>query len=387
MYLAERSWMTEEHEVLRDTVEKFIVAQITPYYEEWEAAGIVPREVWDKLGSCGLLSPDIPERYGGAGGSFTHLAVILNEFARHGYAVFAGSMLGVHSGIANHYILNHGSKEQKQRYLPSMASGETVTAIAMTEPAAGSDLQGVQTVAEREGNGYIINGAKTFISNGQNCDTVIVVAKTDRSVAGSRGISLLMVDANSDGFTRGRNLEKIGLHCADTSELFFDNVRVEGDALLGTEHGGFSVLMNELPRERLTLAIGSLGAIEGALNWTVEYIRERQAFGQALSSFQNTRFKVAEMMTEARALRSFIDDCIASLSVGALDSATASMAKLKSTEAQGEIVDSCLQLFGGYGYMREFPISRAFVDARVQRIYGGTSEIMKEIIARDLLGR
>ncbi len=387
MYLADRSWMTEEHKMLRDSVEKFIVAEITPHYEEWEAAGIVPREVWNKLGTSGLLSPDIPEEYGGAGGSFTHLAVILGEFARHGYAVFAGSMLGVHSGIANHYILNHGSEEQKQHYLPRMALGGMVTAIAMTEPAAGSDLQGVQTVAERNGNGYILNGAKTFISNGQNCDLVIVVAKTDRSVAGSKGISLLMVDANSDGFTRGRNLEKIGLHAADTSELYFDNVRVEGDAVLGAEHGGFSVLMDELPRERLTLAIGSLGAIEGALNWTVEYIHERQVFGQPLSSFQNTRFKIAEMMTEARALCSFIDDCTVSLSTGALDSTTASMAKLKSTEVQGEIVDSCLQLFGGYGYMREFPISRAFVDARVQRIYGGTSEIMKEIIARDVLGR
>ncbi len=386
MYLAERSWMTEEHEILRDSVEKFIVAEIAPYYEEWEAAGIVPREVWNKLGARGLLSPDLPEEYGGAGGSFTHLAVILGEFARHGYAAFAGSMLGVHSGIANHYILNHGSEEQKRRYLPGMASGGIVTAIAMTEPAAGSDLQGIQTVAERDGNGYILNGAKTFISNGQNCDMVIVVAKTDRSVSGSKGISLLMVDDNADGFVRGRNLEKIGLHSADTSELFFDNVRVEGDSVLGTENEGFSVLMDELPRERLTLAIGSLGAIEGTLNWTVEYIRERQAFGQSLASFQNTRFKIAEMMTEARALRSFIDDCTVSLSAGALDNATASMAKLKSTEAQGEIVDGCLQLFGGYGYMREFPISRAFVDARVQRIYGGTSEIMKEIIARDVLG-
>ncbi len=387
MRLAEPSWMSEEHEMLRDSVEKFIAAEIAPHYEDWEAAGIVPREVWNKLGAHGLLSPDMPEEYGGAGGSFEHLAVILDAFSRHGYAAFAGSMLGVHSGIANHYILNHGSEEQKRRYLPGMASGETVTAIAMTEPAAGSDLQGIQTVAERDGNGYILNGSKTFISNGQHCDMVIVVAKTDRSVAGSKGTSLLMVDGGADGFARGRNLEKIGLHSADTSELFFDNVRVEGDAVLGAEHGGFGVLMGELPRERLTLAIGALGAIEGALGWTVDYIRERQAFGQPLASFQNTRFKIADMVTEARALRSFIDDCTVLLSAGVLDTATASMAKLKSTELQGEIIDGCLQLFGGYGYMREFPISRAFVDARVQRIYGGTSEIMKEIIARDVLGR
>ena len=387
MHLAEPSWMTEEHEMLRESVVKFIADEIAPHYEDWEAAGIVPREVWRKLGAQGLLAPDMPEEYGGAGGAFGHLAVILAEFARQGYAVFAGSMLGVHSGIANHYILNHGSEEQKRRYLPGMASGEAVTAIAMTEPAAGSDLQAVQTVAERDGNGYILNGSKTFISNGQNCDMVIVVAKTDRSVAGSKGTSLLLVDADADGFARGRNLEKIGLHSADTSELFFDNVRVDGDAVLGAEHGGFGVLMGELPRERLTLAIGSLGAIEGALGWTIDYIRERQAFGQPLASFQNSRFKIAEMVTEARALRAFIDDCTVSLSAGALDTATASMAKLKSTELQGEIVDGCVQLFGGYGYMREFPISRAFVDARVQRIYGGTSEIMKEIIARDVLGR
>ena len=387
MRMAAPTWMTAELELVRDSVANFIAAEIAPYYNDWEAAGIVPREVWNKLGTHGFLAPDMPEEYGGAGGSFAHLAVVLVEFARHGYAVFAGSMLGVHSGIANHYILNHGSEEQKRRYLPGMASGETVAAIAMTEPGAGSDLQAISTVAEPNGNGYSLNGAKTFISNGQNCDTVIVVAKTDRTVAGSKGISLLMVDADSDGFARGRNLEKIGLRSADTSELFFDNVRVEGDAVLGAEHCGFGVLMDELPRERLTLAIGSLGAIEGALDWTVDYISERHAFGQPLANFQNTRFKIAEMMTEARSLRAFIDDCTLSLMAGTLDNSTASMAKLKSTELQGEIIDGCLQLFGGYGYMQEFPISRAFVDARVQRIYGGTSEIMKEIIARDVLGR
>ena len=387
MQLGEPSWMNEEHVIVRDSVQKFIAAEIAPHYEAWEEAGIVPRNIWNKLGEQGLLSPDMPEEYGGAGGNFQHLAVVIAEFARHGYASFAGSLLGVHSGIINHYILNNGSAEQKSRYLPSMASGEMVAAIAMTEPGAGSDLQGVTTTAKRDGNGYILNGAKTFISNGQHCDVVLVIAKTDSTVAGSKGISLLFVEKDAAGFSRGRNLEKIGLHSADTSELFFDDVRVEGDAVLGDEHGGFGVLMNELPRERLTLAIGSLGAAEGALQWTIDYILERKVFGQPVGKYQNTRFKIAEMMTEIRSLRSFIDDCTRLLSAGNLDTVTASMAKLKATELQGGIIDGCLQFFGGYGYMREFPISRAFVDARVQRIYGGTSEVMKEIIARDILGR
>jgi acyl-CoA dehydrogenase len=387
MRLAEPKWFGEEHAVLRDSVARFIAAEVAPHYEAWEAAGIVPRELWLKLGAQGFLASDMPVDYGGAGGSFSHLAVVMAEFARHGYGAIAGSMLGVHSGIANHYILNHGSEAQKKRYLPAMASGETVAAIAMTEPAAGSDLQGIRTIARRDGNGYVLNGAKTFISNGQHCGMVITVAKTDSSVAGAKGISLLMADADRAGFTRGRNLEKIGMHAADTSELFFDDVRVDGDALLGPEHGGFGVLMAELPRERLTLAVGALGAIEGMLQWTVDYVLERQVFGQALASYQNTRFKIAEMVSEARVLRAFIDDCTLALEAGSLDTATASMAKLKSTELQGEVADGCLQLFGGYGYMREFPIARAFVDARVQRIYGGTSEIMKEIIARDVLGR
>jgi alkylation response protein AidB-like acyl-CoA dehydrogenase len=387
MQLGEPSWMNEEHAIFRDSVQKFIAAEIAPHYEAWEKAGIVPRDIWNKLGDHGLLSPDMPEEYGGAGGTFEHLAVIIAEFARHGYASFAGSLLGVHSGIINHYILNNGSAEQKARYLPAMASGEMVAAIAMTEPGAGSDLQGVTTTAKRDGNGYILNGAKTFISNGQHCDVVVVIAKTDSTVAGSKGISLLFVEKDAAGFSRGRNLDKIGLHSADTSELFFDDVRVEGDAVLGAEHGGFGVLMSELPRERLTLAIGSLAAAEGALQWTIDYIQERQVFGQAVGKYQNTRFKIAEMMTEIRSLRAFVDDCTRLLSAGDLDTVTASMAKLKATELQGEIIDDCLQFFGGYGYMREFPISRAFVDARVQRIYGGTSEVMKEIIARDILGR
>lgn len=387
MQLGEPSWMNEEYEILRDSVRKFIAAEIEPHYEAWEEAGIVPREIWNKLGEHGLLAPDMPEQYGGAGGSYQHLALIIAEFARLGFATFAGSMIGVHSAIVNHYILNHGSEEQKRRYLPAMASGDMVAAIAMTEPAAGSDLQGIRTVAVRNGNGYVLNGSKTFISNGQQCDFVITVAKTDNTVAGAKGISLLFVEKEAAGFARGRNLDKIGLHSADTSELFFDDVRVDGDAVLGAEHGGFAVLMEELPRERLTLAISGLAAAEGALQWTIDYVRERQVFGKPVAEFQNTRFKIAEMMTELRALRAFIDECTLKLAMNDLDTVTASMAKLKSTELQGEIIDGCLQFFGGYGYMREFPIARAFVDARVQRIYGGTSEVMKEIIARDVLGR
>ncbi len=387
MQLGKASWMTEELLIVRDSVQKFIAAEIEPHYEAWEQQGIVPRELWNKLGEQGFLAPDMPEQYGGAGGTYEHLAMVIAEFARHGYATIAGSMIGVHSGIVNHYILNNGSEAQKQRYLPAMASGEMVSALAMTEPGAGSDLQGINMTAKRDGNGYVINGAKTFTSNGQHCDMVVVAAKTDTTVAGSKGTSLIIVDKDAAGFSRGRNLDKIGLHSADTSELFFDDVRVDGDALLGPEHCGFAVLMNELPRERLTLAIGSLGALEGALQWTIDYIQERQVFGQPLAKFQNSRFKIAEMMTEARALRAFVDECTLLLSAHQLDTATASMAKLKSSELQGEIIDGCLQLFGGYGYMREFPIGRAFVDARVQRIYGGTSEVMKEIIARDILGR
>ncbi|NNF78100.1 MAG: acyl-CoA dehydrogenase [Rhizobiales bacterium] len=379
--------MTEELSIIRETVRKFIAAEVEPHYEAWESDGIVPRRIWNKLGEQGFLAPDMPECFGGFDGSYEHMAVVIEEFARQGYSTIAGTMLGVHSGIVAHYILNNGTEEQKQRYLPGMASGEIVAAIAMTEPAAGSDLQGIKTTAKPDGNGYVINGSKTFISNGQHCDVVIVVAKTDLEAPGSKGTSLLLVDKDAKGFSRGRNLDKIGLHSSDTSELFFDNVRVTGDAVLGGLNNGFPVLMNELPRERLTLATCALAAVEGALQWTINYVQEREAFGQPIAKFQNTRFKIAEMVTEARSLRAFIDECTRLLSDGQLDTATASMAKLKATELQGEVTDGCLQLFGGYGYMREFPISRAFVDARVQRIYGGTSEIMKEIIARDVLGR
>ena len=381
------TWITEELVQFQDSVDHFTADQVAPHYEAWEQQGMVPRALWNALGEHGFLNCDTPEEYGGLGGDYRHLAAVMERFSYDGYATIAGSMIGVHSGIVAHYILNNGSEDQKRRYLPAMARGEKIAAIAMTEPGTGSDLQNIKTTARADGNGYIINGSKTFISNGQHADFIIVVAKTDSQVSGSKGTSLLIVDTDAEGFSRGRNLDKIGLHSADTSELFFDDVRVGGDAVLGEVNNGFAVLMNELPRERLVLASGAIAAVEGALAWTIDYVAERQLFGQSLAKFQNTRFKLAEMLTEARVTRAFIDHCTDLLIAGTLDTATASMAKLKASELQGDVTDGCLQLFGGYGYMREYPIGRAFVDARIQRIYGGTSEVMKEIIARDLLGR
>ena len=374
----------EEQQILKDMVARFIESEVAPHYEQWERDEIMPREIWNKLGEAGFLCADIPEEYGGAGGSFDMSMLICEEFIRPGYGSLGGNM-SVHSDIVAPYILNHGSEEQKQSYLPKMVSGECVGAIAMTEPGAGSDLQGVRTTARKDGEDWIINGSKTFITNGQHCDVVITVARTDPDAPGSRGISLFLVDTTNPGFSRGRNLEKLGLHAADTSEMFFEDVRVPGSALLGELNKGFIILMTELPRERLGLAIGAVAAMEGALQMTSEYVNERQAFGAPLSKLQNTRFRIADMQTEYRLNRAFINECIDKFNAGQLDAPTASMAKFASTEAQCRVVDGCLQLFGGYGYMKEYPISRAYADARVQRIYGGTSEIMRELIARDVL--
>jgi alkylation response protein AidB-like acyl-CoA dehydrogenase len=293
--------------------------------------------------------------------------------------------MAVHSDIVAHYLLNRGTEEQKQKYLPKMVSGDCVGAVAMTEPGAGSDLQSVQTTARKNGGDYLINGSKTFITNGQHCDMVIVVARTNPDVPGARGISLFLVDTDSAGFQRGRNLEKIGLHASDTSELFFQDVRVPASSILGNLDQGFAVLMGELQRERLVLAIGAVAAAEGVLADTVAYVKERKAFGAPIAALQNTRFKLAEVATDIRVHRAFVEECKTLLLRGELDVATASMAKVACTEMQGRVVDTCLQLYGGYGYMREYGISRAFVDARVQRIYGGTSEIMKELISRSVL--
>jgi alkylation response protein AidB-like acyl-CoA dehydrogenase len=376
--------MNEEMELFRENVKRFIEAEVIPNYEQWEHDEIFPRELWNALGEQGLLAVDIPETYGGFGTDFLFSMVIQEEFAKANCGAVGGPM-AVHSDIVAHYILNCGTEEQKSRYLPQMVSGECVGAVAMTEPGAGSDLQGVRTSAKRDGDDYVINGSKTFITNGQHCDMVIVVARTNLEVSGAKGTTLFMVDTNTPGFTRGRNLEKIGLHASDTSELFFEDVRVPASAILGELDKGFSVLMGELQRERLALAIGAVAAAEGVLADTVEYVKERKAFGAPLADLQNTKFKMAEAATDVRIHRSFVEECKRLFMAGELDVATVSMAKLSATEMQGRVADTCLQLHGGYGYMREYGVSRAFVDARVQRIYGGTSEIMKELISRSVL--
>jgi long-chain-acyl-CoA dehydrogenase len=376
--------MNEELELFRDNVQRFVEAEIAPRYLQWEKDEMVPREVWNQLGEQGLLAVDIPEEYGGYGSSFEFSMAIQEVFARANVCSIGGAM-AVHSDIVAHYVLGHGSEAQKQHYLPRMVSGECVGAVAMTEPGTGSDLQGIRTSAVLDGDSYVINGSKTFITNGQHCDMVIVVARTNAQVSGSRGTTLFMVDTNLQGFQRGRNLEKIGLHSGDTSELFFDNVRVPASAILGELDRGFAVLMGELPRERLALAVGAVAAAEGVLAQTVAYVKERKAFGAPIAELQNTRFKLAEVATDIRVHRSFVNECMQKFAAGELDTPTVSMAKLSCTEMQGRVADTCLQMFGGYGYMREYGVSRAYVDARVQRIYGGTSEIMKELISRSVL--
>lgn len=375
----------EELDLIRSTVNEFVARHVAPYYDEWERAGIFPRELWRLGGETGLLCVDIPSEYGGVGASYRAQAAIGSEFARQGFASVGGGF-GVHSDIVAHYFLNHGTEEQKRRFLPPMATGELVTAVLMTEPGTGSDLQAVATVARRTGDGFVLNGSKTFITNGQHADLGIVVAKTDLEAKASQGTSLLVVDLHAPGVSRGRNLEKIGFHSSDTSELFFEDVELPGDAILGEENFGFYVLMQELARERMGLAIGGVAACRGALDLTLDYVRQREAFGRTLSKFQNTRFRIAEMETEYRLNRAFVEECVGLFERGELDPGTASMAKLATSEAIGRIADGCLQLFGGYGYMTEYPISRFFVDARVQRIFGGTSEIMKELISRSILG-
>lgn len=379
-----QTYEQSELDLFRDNVRRYVENEISPQYEQWERDGMVPRTVWNQLGEQGFLCVDVPEQYGGFGVPFRFSMVVAEEFARANCMGLGGGM-AVHSDIVAHYIVDSGTEAQKEHYLPKMVSGELVGAIAMTEPGTGSDLQGVRTSARLDGDEYVINGSKTFISNGQHCDLVVVVARTDPDAPGSRGLSLFIVDCDKAGFERGCNLEKIGCHAADTSEMFFQDVRVPRSALLGELNGGFAVLMNELARERLSLAVCGVAAAEGALALTVEYVKERKAFGKAIADFQNTRFKLAEMQTDMRVNKAFVNECVDRFEAGELDVTSVSMAKLSATEMQGRVVDGCLQLFGGYGYMTEYPISRAYVDARVQRIYGGTSEIMKELISRDVL--
>ncbi|MGH8529878.1 MAG: acyl-CoA dehydrogenase family protein [Nevskiales bacterium] len=374
-----------ELELFRDNVVRFLKENAEPHYDAWERAGIIPREFYLRMGEAGLLCVDQPEEYGGSGAPFEFSALIVEEAARLGFLALA-SNLTVHSDIAAPYILHLGAEAQKQKYLPKMISGECIGAIGMTEPGAGSDLQGIKTTAIADGDHYILNGSKTFITNGQNAGVVVLATKTDPR-AGAKGTTLFTVDSSLPGFKRGRNLEKIGLLSADTSELFFDGVRVPADEVLGRVGGGFGHLIDELPRERLVLAVSAIGHAQGALEKTIEYVTTRKAFGQPIASFQNTRFELAKIKTEIEVHRAFVEKCNRQYAQGKLDVPTAAMAKLATTEMEGRVTDACLQLFGGYGYMSEYPISRYFADARIQRIYGGTSEIMKEVIARSLVGR
>ena len=374
-----RSWTDPDLDQFRDTVVRFLEEEMQPEDEAARKRGHVGHGMWRKAGALGLLCTDIPEEWGGGGGDFRHEAVLYEEMARRS---LTGMNSSVHSIVA-HYFLNHGTEEQKRRYLPRMATGELVGAIAMTEPGTGSDLQGIRTRAERTDSGYVINGSKTFISNGFLAGVVLVVVKTDPG-QGAKGTSILIVDTeNCPGFRVGRVLDKIGLKAQDTSELFFDDVRVGAEQLLGGKEGqGFFQLMADLPYERLIIGLTALAAMEGAYQITLDYVRDRKAFGQTVADFQNTKFKLAEVATEIQVGRAFIDRCVEDLVAGKLDTATASMAKLWGSEAQGRVVDTCLQLFGGYGYMNEYLIGRMYTDARIQRIYGGTSEIMKEVISR-----
>jgi alkylation response protein AidB-like acyl-CoA dehydrogenase len=368
---------------LADGAARFFEREAPPErIAKWREAGQVERAFWRQAGEAGLLGVSIPVEYGGAGGDFRHDVVLVEQVGRHGVEGFA---LSLHNVIILPYVLAHGTEEQKRRWLPKLCSGESVAAIAMSEPGAGSDLQAIRTTALKDGNGYRINGAKTFISNGQIADFVIVVAKTDPE-AGGKGVSLLVVETESaEGFRRGKALDKIGLDAQDTSELFFDDVWVPADNLLGTTEGqGFRQLMAELPRERLVIAVSSVITMEKAVEVTTEYVKQRQAFGQRVFDFQNTQFKLAECKAKTEVARVFVNDCIERQLAGTLDLTTAAIAKLWVTDSEGEVVDECLQLHGGYGYINDYPIARMWRNARVQRIYGGSNEIMKVLIARSL---
>jgi acyl-CoA dehydrogenase len=375
------SWMNPELEGFRDAVRRFVHSEIAPHGERWRAQQHVDRDLWTKAGEMGLLAADIPEEYGGSGGNFAHMAIVFEEL---GYAGDMAFGLHVHAIVA-HYLLNQGTEAQKQRYLPQLASGEMIAAIAMSEPGAGSDLKGIRTTAIKGQDGYRLNGSKTFISNGYLADLIVVVAKTDPA-AGAKGISLMLVETRDNpGFRVGRILEKVGQKGQDTCELFFDEAHVALDGVLGGEEGrGFVQLMTELPYERTIIGVAGVAAIERALALTVEHAKERKAFGQALIEMQNTRFVLAEIKTEATVARIFIDRCVEDMLAGRMDTVRASMAKYWISDLQCKVVDQCVQLFGGYGYMLEYPIAQMYVDARVQRIYGGANEIMKEIIARSL---
>lgn len=372
-------------ELFRDNFKRFMQEHVAPFYEAWEKQGIMPRSLWTALGENGFLAVDVPEAYGGYGVPVEYSLMLVEESARAGFASLS-TALSCHSEIAAPYILHIGSEAQKNHWLPKMVAGEVVGAIGMTEPGAGSDLQAMRSSAILTGDHYLLNGSKTFISNGQHADLVVLAAKTDPQ-ARAKGISLLLVDTHLDGFKKGTNLDKIGLHSQDTSELFYDNVKVPADQLLGEAGQGFAYLMQELPRERTSIAAQALGAICGSIDVTIQYLQERQAFGQAIGKFQNSRFVLAQAKIDEQATAAFYAQNVALYKQAKLDVATAASLKAFSTDMQMKVADQLLQLFGGYGYMTEYPISRFFLDARIQQIYGGTNEIMKEIVARELLGR
>jgi len=371
--------LTDEHLMFRDAFRRFVEKEITPHHAQWEKDGIVPRDLWQKAGAAGFLSMDVDEAYGGLGAKdFRYNAIISEELVR---AAASGPGFAVHTDMVVPYISQFGTEAQKQRWLPGLVAGETIAAIAMSEPNTGSDVAGIQTTAVRRGDHYLINGQKTFISNGILNDLVVVAAKTDLA-AGAKGVSLIVVERGMSGYERGRNLDKIGMHAQDTAELFFRDVEVPASNLIGQENMGFIYLMQRLPQERLTIAVGAIAAAEVALEWTVAYCQQRTAFGRPIGKFQNSRFKLAEMKTEIEIGRTFIDHCILLHNRGELSVEQAAMAKWWTTDLQVRVIDQCLQLHGGYGYMLEYPIAKAYIDSRAQKIYGGSNEIMKEIIGR-----
>ena len=382
--MIERTLFSADHEAFRDSFTRFIDKEIAPFHAQWEDQGYVDRAVWNKAGENGFLCMTMPEEYGGSGADKLYSVIQMEALGKAG---FSGIGYCLHSEIVAPYIEHYGTADQKKRYLPRLASGEMIGAIAMSEPAAGSDLQGIKTTAALQADGsYLLNGSKTFITNGWHADLVIVVAKTNPA-AGAKGTSLLLIERGMPGFSVGKRLKKMGLKAQDTSELFFANVRVPAENLLGgaaLENKGFICLMEQLPWERLQIAISAVAASEAAIGWTVDYVKERKVFGQPIASFQNTRFTLAELHTEVQVARVFVDKCTEQLLQDKLDTATASMAKYWCSDLQCKVMDECVQLFGGYGYMWEYPITRAYADARVQRIYGGTNEIMKEVITRSM---